>query len=93
MTCNWYWGSHGCDLEPGHEDHHLCGSPEDPCSKHSGTRVLYHYVGGDWATEWLDLVGFCNGDGTPRLVGAGNYPPCPHPEECSGRDTPGHRGW
>lgn len=92
--CNWFWGSHGCDLHSGHTGYHLCGSlEEDPCSKHDGTRVLFHYVGGDWADEWREMPGFCNGDGTPRLVGSGNYPPCPEPEHCLGRDTPGHRGW
>lgn len=91
--CNWYWGSHGCDLEDGHSGHHLCGSPEDPCSKHSGYMVKYHFVGGDWDTKWYPLTGFCNGDRIPRLVGPGDYPPCPEPAYCSSAGTEGHRGW
>lgn len=92
-TCNWFWGSHGCSLEPGHDGLHLCGTPDDPCSKHSGTQVLYHYVGGDWATDWLDSVGYCTGDGIQRPGYIFKNARCPHPEHCSGRDTWKHRGW
>lgn len=27
--CNWFWGSHGCDLERGHDGLHLCLDPEN----------------------------------------------------------------
>lgn len=32
--CSWFWGSHGCDLEPDHTGSHICGagSPDGPCS-------------------------------------------------------------
>lgn len=91
MKCNWFWGSHGCDLDVGHEGTHLCGAPEDPCSKHDGTRVQFHYVGGDWSGEWLDSTGFCLGDGTPRTsYPYVNHPPCGDPDRCEYRENPGH---
>lgn len=57
--CNLYWGSHGCDLPPGHEGVHQCGEPdhEGICSQFEVTkedpsdriniegRVRYRYVG------------------------------------------------
>lgn len=38
-TCNFYWGSHGCDLSPEHEGVHHCGgtSLEDSCSEYDET--------------------------------------------------------
>ena len=56
--CNFFWGSHGCDLPPGHEGNHLCGLLDGPCSRHDGARVQYHLVGGDWDTEWFASEGF-----------------------------------
>lgn len=38
MKCDFYWGSHGCDLEEGHEGViHECGrdDPEGICSQHN----------------------------------------------------------
>lgn len=76
--CNWFWGSHGCDLPMWHSGDHLCGTEDDPCSKHNGTQVQFHYIGGDWSGEWDDLPGFCN----PGQ--------CGDPEHCSYRDEPWH---
>ena len=36
MRCNVFWGSHGCDLEDGHDDPHFC-DPDDPCSQFTET--------------------------------------------------------
>ena len=30
MTCRVYWGSHGCELERGHDGPHLCLTCFDP---------------------------------------------------------------
>jgi hypothetical protein len=81
-TCNWFWGSHGCDLDPGHAGHHLCGIL-DPCSKHDGARVLFPYVDGDWSDEWLDSpYGFCLPDPKHGM--------CGDPENCSNRASIDH---
>lgn len=30
IGCNWFWGSHGCDLDRGHKgDIHLCGGTNE----------------------------------------------------------------
>lgn len=84
-SCNWYWGSHGCELLPGHDGNHLCGTHEDPCSRHDGTRIQssawldaiprdeWHE---DWEHRWKDYLGFCS----RNHVGGG---PCGDPEHCA----------
>jgi hypothetical protein len=45
--CRVYWGSHGCDLERGHDGHHFCNCCE--CTNHpdpdSGCVGAYPYYG------------------------------------------------
>lgn len=47
--CDTYWGSHGCDLAPGHDGPHQCGLSGDVCSQarlmpDGTTQVRHLYV-------------------------------------------------
>lgn len=83
--CNWFWGSHGCDLPPFHDGDHLCGTDEEPCCKHNGTHALSHLWSatgptGAWADAWVAMSGFCFlGD---QL--------CGDPDNCTDRSKPWH---
>ena len=35
--CRVYWGSHGCDLERGHDGPHECACCDCPEGRHNGT--------------------------------------------------------
>jgi len=69
MSCDTFWGSHGCDLESGHEGVHVCGSrdPEGVCSQMRKTdevghgEVRFRYYGTDrkWG-EWTPWNWFTN---------------------------------
>lgn len=39
--CNWFWGSHGCDHDLGHDGNHMCGDADDPCSEYDGEHVRF----------------------------------------------------
>lgn len=45
--CDYRWKSHGCDLIPGHDGPHQCGTndPDGLCSQYDeGTRQAREYV-------------------------------------------------
>lgn len=39
--CRVYWGSHGCDLERGHEGSHVCACCDCPPGHHDGVTAPY----------------------------------------------------
>lgn len=45
--CDYWWGTHGCDLSEGHEGHHRCleGPYDQLCSEYDGVRVRFGGVG------------------------------------------------
>ena len=56
ITCNFYWGSHGCDLELGDHPVHVCGTPEAPCceydEQHARARYMLYDRDGEAPVEW-----------------------------------------
>lgn len=88
--CNWYWSSHGCDLPGMHDGDHLCGTEDEPCSKHNGTHVLFHLwsatePSGRWDDDWHEMPGFCFNAVDPDRS-------CGDPENCWDRGEPWHTG-
>ena len=57
--CRIYWGSHGCDLERGHEGNHRCGCADDPQFQGPGNVGGYPYYG-RWMTWFY-------GEDAPRI--------------------------
>lgn len=53
-TCDWWWGSHACDLMDGHEGAHRCndGPNGHACSEFDGSRVRFAD-----SNEWLPATG------------------------------------
>ena len=62
--CNFYWGSHGCDLERGNHAVHVCGTPEGPCCEYDESRPA--------RVRYMEF----DEDLTP--VGWGDWMPAPH---------------
>lgn len=88
--CNWFWASHGCDLDAGHDGYHLCGTDDVPCCRHDGSRMSYYYYQyrefGHWSNKWVNTPGFCSpitGEGDPKA-------PCADPTNCKDRDEAWH---
>lgn len=56
--CNFFWGSHGCDLDLGDHRLHRCGAddPDGPCCEYDEDAPEYRrvrfYVYGDAEGEW-----------------------------------------
>jgi hypothetical protein len=44
--CNFYWGSHGCDLELDDHEVHVCNpdAPDGPCSEFNETEGKVRYA-------------------------------------------------
>lgn len=90
--CNWFWGSHGCDLPPSHDGDHLCGTEDEPCSKHNGTHVQFNaWMGAipreewhpNWEYKWEEAPGYC----VRRRDGLGA---CADPDHCAHGDRRWH---
>jgi len=57
--CRVFWGSHGCELERGHEEPHYCGDESGPCCQlHLDGTVSYW---DDAAKEWYNSRRFNHG--------------------------------
>jgi hypothetical protein len=44
--CNTFWGSHGCSLDPGHDDPHVCGARASwgPCSIYENGMARFYFL-------------------------------------------------
>jgi len=56
--CDTFWGSHGCDLPPGHDGPHVCGALDGSlglCSRAEGQAgedgTVRFWNGDDWDDE------------------------------------------
>jgi hypothetical protein len=86
ISCDWFWGSHGCDMPGGHDGTiHTCGSrdPDGPCSQYDTTappdkRVRYTYEDQpDGTPRWADWGPYGEGFGMGPDWGPPNITP-PH---------------
>lgn len=86
VSCDWFWGSHGCDMPGGHDGTiHTCDSrdPDGPCSQYdtaapADKRVRFNQADSDTATpEWGDWGPYGEGFGMGPDWGGPNITP-PH---------------